>query len=472
MNKIEKQKCIKSFWFKYIWSWDCMLFVLIALMIITIVFYDIESQSLFSRGLKHGLGLETKKEILYFLGLASSGVIVLMSTLALRSRAESQDKIAKAQKETAEAQKETAVATLEANQQDIFESGITNLGHESESVRLGGIYTLYELAARESGRTQNIVEILCAHLRAKTQEPEYQKDFEGQPSNEIASLLLLLTGEKSKALKAKAEYRLDFAGAYLKGVYLSGAQLQRADLSGAELQGANLSVAELQGALFIGAGLQKIRLSRALLQGARFGRAELQGADLEEAQLQRAGLSGVELQGANLTIAELQGADLSYAQLQGANLSGAQLQGANLSEAQLHGANLSEAQLQESDLSHAQLQGAYAGVLDWGDDLLPIGNDVVLEDVIIDRTGKQTELSTAVFSGGLSTEYITQMIKLHKQAIHNSDDFLEQMGKHAIVDPYHTLPEDTITGILSQKMADKIIADYRKAMKDVPAWRL
>ncbi|MGI9250320.1 MAG: pentapeptide repeat-containing protein [Pseudohongiellaceae bacterium] len=471
----------KWFWIKSKSSWrrfvGCILILLIILMLAIVFWYGgTDPKSQFSELMSNGLGLKNKNEILSFLVPISGGLIVLMSTLALISRAESQDKIAEAQNktavaqnETATAQKETAAATLEANRQAIFESGITNLGNPSESVRLGGIYTLYELAVKEPFRAQNIIEILCAHLRAKTQEPKYQKFFTNrQPSNEIASLLLLLTGEKSEPLKkALEECRLDFSGAFLKKAnlkkarlhraYLPYVQLQGADLSEAQLQETDLSHAQLQEAVLSEAQLQKAHLWEAQLQGARLWetqlqkaglwgaqlqkaslwRAQLQGADLSEAQLQEADLSEAQLQNANLSIAELHDADLSSAQLQRAGLSKARLLRANLSKAQLQGANLSEAQLQGANLSGAKLHGAYAHTLDGDAPSL-----LIVENNIKDRTGEDTDLSTAVFSEGTPEENKAAASK----ALENAD-----------------------RGILEQEMADQIIADYHKAMKDVPA---
>jgi hypothetical protein len=53
----------------------------------------------------------------------------------------------------------------------------------------GAIYTLHELALEEEKYRQQIVQILCSHIRSKTNEQEYKKNHEERPSNEIQTTL-------------------------------------------------------------------------------------------------------------------------------------------------------------------------------------------------------------------------------------------------------------------------------------------
>ena len=265
-------------------------------------------------------------------------------------------------------------------------------------------------------------------------------------------------------------------GAQLQGAHLGGAQLQEAHLGGAQLQGADLREARLRGAHLGGAQLQEAHLGGAQLQGAdlrearlrgaHLGGAQLQEAHLGGAQLQEAHLSGAQLQGAYLREAHLQGADLRGAHLQGVDLREAHLQGADLREARLQGAHLGGAQLQEAHLSGAQLQGArtqFSGY--W--------RAHPFEELINGCIGQDTEIKSAVFSGGLSDEKITEIEKtLAKLAQdgwldHDAAWYLcEDLRQMHTGEADHNPPGGAITGILTKEMAEQIIADYHQSQGD------
>ena len=239
-------------------------------------------------------------EIIYLLGSAIGGVLVAIGLVFLNKRAKAMDK--------------SAEASLQENQQTLFSTAIGHLGDKTESVRLGGIYALYELATDDTTKEkyrETVHEILCGHIRSKTNEEEYIKQYvdigtKSKPSTEIQSLLNILT-QKPKCLSFQG-LSVDFSGAQLQSADLYGAQLQSAFLLSAQLQSAHLNKAQLQSAILIG--------------------AQLQGAYLHDAQLQSAILISAQLQSAILISAQLQSAYLDGAQLHGAKLEGIQLAGA------------------------------------------------------------------------------------------------------------------------------------------------
>ena len=233
---------------------------------------------------------------------------------------------------------------------------LPHLGHKSESVILGGIHSLLDLAKKNSEYRPKIFNILCAHIKTTTATEEYQKKHEKQPSTTIQTLLTLLFISEKYNLFLK--YSADLSGAYLAGSHLSRARLQGSNLAGAQLQRAKLFETKLQGAILTGAQLKRASLLETKLQGAMLRGAQLKRASLFETKLQGAFLSEAKLQGAFLTRAKLQGAYLRETQLQGAFLMEAQLQGAFLMKAQLQGAKLFETKLQGANLEEAQLQGA------------------------------------------------------------------------------------------------------------------
>ena len=242
-------------------------------------------------------------------------------------------------------------ALFQANRDKVFTDAINHLGKDnSASVRLGGIYGLYNLIGLEPERLPNITNILCAHLRETTQHPEYRKQYKNKPSNEIQSLLDVLGKINTKLQNSDlASPPLD-----LSDSYLCGADLKEINLSGARLDRARLECADLSGA-----NLNKASLEKAKLREAKLRQSDLQSVDFSGASLQGANLSGASLQGANLGDANLKGASLESANLQGVNLGKASLQGANLEDANLKGASLESANLQGVNLGKASLQGAY-----------------------------------------------------------------------------------------------------------------
>ena len=388
-------------------------------------------------------------------------------------------------------------AMEEGNRQTVFRDAVTHLGSESVVTRVAGVYTLHSLARREESMRPVIGETLLAHIRVGTQESKYQEKNKSRPSYDIKLLLDFLFRSKERFLFETQ--RVDLRQAYLRGANLMKAQLQEADLreaqlqgarlneaqlqkahlSRAQLQGAHLSGAQLQEAYLIEAQLQGAHLSGVQLQGGNLSAAQLQGADLNEAQLQGAGLSQAQLQGADLSKAQLQEAHLSQAQLQGAYLKGAQLQGAHLRGAQLQRAILSEVQLQGATLSEAQLQGAHLG---WsqlqgarlkgaqlqGADLRgaqlqgafsiePFRSEVVpFEKWIRSRIEKDSDLSGAVFSGGLTQKEVDN--------VGGTNRLRRRLQPHVGEDVSDELPENSgaITGKYTQKDAKKWIAEYRK----------
>jgi hypothetical protein len=54
---------------------------------------------------------------------------------------------------------------------------------------------LHELALEEEKYRQQIAQILCSHIRSKTNEVAYQETHKESPSNEIQTTLNLLFNE-------------------------------------------------------------------------------------------------------------------------------------------------------------------------------------------------------------------------------------------------------------------------------------
>ena len=203
---------------------------------------------------------EPKYEALKFLGIGMGGVLVALQALMAYKRA-------KAFEDTAKAQADAVLKTEEGQRQDRLKNAIEHLGHESDSVRLGGAYELLHLAEDTQELCQTVLDILCAHIRWTTGESEYREVHKIKPSEEIQSLLTLLFFLPHGAFNG---CHINLQGSWLNGADLSRSHLQEADLTDASLQGALLSNAYLQGAWLFKARMQGAHLVRSLLNGSVF----------------------------------------------------------------------------------------------------------------------------------------------------------------------------------------------------------
>ncbi|VVH60609.1 hypothetical protein BAZOLSSOX_2377 [uncultured Gammaproteobacteria bacterium] len=205
-----------------------------------------------------------------------------------------------------------------------FNSAISLLGSSETSARTGAIYALYELAIEEEKYRSQIAQILCSHIRSKTNETEYKDTHSERPSNEIQTTIDLLFKEKGLYGQEFARV-VEFPKANLSHAYLMGA-----DFTNAWCQGVNFKYAQCQRTFFIGAQCQDASFFMAQCQGANFLLAQCQDASFWMARCQEANFRDAQLQGADFrNTAQLQGADFRNAQCQEADFKGAECQGAD-----------------------------------------------------------------------------------------------------------------------------------------------
>lgn len=138
------------------------------------------------------LGVEKKFKALEFLGIAMGGVVLAIQAAASHRRS-------KAMESAAEAQTAAVLTTERGQRQERLRNGIEHLGHDSESVRLGGAYELFHLAKDHKDLQPAIVDILSAHVRHTTSREKYREDNARKPSVEIQSLLKLLSGQSDES---------------------------------------------------------------------------------------------------------------------------------------------------------------------------------------------------------------------------------------------------------------------------------
>ena len=368
---------------------------------------------------------EPKYEALKFLGIGMGGILVALQALMSYKRA-------KAMEDTAQAQADAVLKTEQGQRQDRLKNAIEHLGHESDSVRLGGAYELFHLAQDTEDLCQTVLDILCAHIRQTTDESEYRETHKSKPSEEIQSLLTLLFVQEHEVFKG---CHINLQGSWLNGVNLAEARLKKAVLTETHLQGANLARADLQMANLIEARLQGATLDGAQLQEALLREAQLQGAFLFWAQLQETLLRGAQLQGATLNTTNLQGATLDGTQLQGAFLIKARLQGADLARADLRGA---QSQITVSPKFSQRMR---------------------------ELIGQESDLSGAIFEGGLSRKDLDSFVEGFPEK--KAKELREKLESHIDKPTSHQPPKNAILGAYTEEDAEKWIAEYEGAMPEV-----
>ena len=405
-------------------------------------------------------GLSKKNlETLKFVGIGMGGLLVALQALmsykrakALEDTAKTQADAAKAQARATEEQAKANKLTEQGQRQDRLKNAIEHLGHESDSVRLGGAYELFHLAKDtleedpKEKLSQTVLDILCAHIRRITGEDGYREKHELKPSEEVQSLLTLLFVQEYEVFRG---CHINLQGSWLNGADLKEARLWKARLTQVYLQRANLERAHLQRANLVDAHLEAAFLHKAQLQDTVLLFAHLQGARLDDIHLQGATLNGAKLQRAVLSRAKLQGARLNDTYLQGATLNGAKLQGAMLNMV-VH--------LQGATLNGALLQG--------------IGNmdedSMSFEEQIRWYIDKTSDLSGIVFAGGLSQEDVDFLVE-------GLPDYLaiplrRRLRPHIGEPESHELPQNSGAerGAYTKEEAEKWIAEYKKAMSEIP----
>ena len=382
-------------------------------------------------------GATEKSEALKFLGIGMGGILLALQALASHTRAKAMEEAANAQAKATEQQAMANQNAERGQRQERLKNAIEHLGHQSDSVRLGGAYELFHLAQDTEDLRQTVLDILCAHVRRTTRENEYRKKHKSKPSEEVQSLLILLFVQKHEVFKG---LHINLRGSWLNGADLNRARLENAVLNNTYLQGAELLWARMQGADISDAHLQRARLEEAYLQGACLMMARMQGACLRLSHLQKARLWETHLQGAYLLGAKLQGAFLWETHLQGAYLTGASFQGAHLEKIRLQGV-----------ISKKELQPPFAMQ-------------------IRSRVGQDSDLREIIFAGGLSQEELESLVGglSDEEAKGLREKLIPHVGKRAS----HRLPKNSgaITGAYSAEEAEKWIAEYEEDMSDV--WKL
>jgi hypothetical protein len=214
---------------------------------------------------------------------------------------------------------------------------------DSPAVRLGGIYSLQQLAGdtRRPSDQAAVVEVLSAFVRMnfkiELDEPDEQRDDydplnakRGVPGTDVLAAISVLAH-----LPDRGMMRADFTGVDLSAADLTGVRLGDGDLSNTNLKKAWLAYSDLDGAKFLGTNLRETCLMN----------TKFRGADLRKAIFRKVYAPDVDF-----SEADLREANVTWAMMPNATVVGADLRAANLYEAVLTGADLQRSKFQDANL--------------------------------------------------------------------------------------------------------------------------
>lgn len=446
--------------------------LLLLLILIAVVFQSLNILQV--KFLDDLAGVTKENDLLKYLGFGIGGLVLILQALiaderaaAIRITAEAQASAAIQQAKATEQQANANRLAEQGLRQERFKNAIEHLGHQSDSVRSGGAYELFNLARDTQDQDaqqlrQTVLDILCAHIRWTTGNKEYQKIHEWKPSEEIQSLLTLLFVQEHAVFNG---LQINLQDSWLNGADLHSARMEDAVMRRANLRAAHLDEADLRNAMLWQAHLQGADFTDADLRGAWLLEGKLHGARLGYANLGEANLEDAHLQGASFFRSNLQGARLMDAHMQGAILDNARLLGASLKGALLQGANLLEAQLQDTIINEARFQGA--GVQEFV-------HSTTFAQRLKMRIGQESDLSRTIFAGGLDP---SDMHWINRDATNYSVNvglaFARGPDAHFNQPPEYGLPENrhAVTGVYTEEQAEQWIAEYEEAMSGVPGDR-
>ena len=246
------------------------------------------------------LGASSKHDALKFGGLALGGVLLVVQAIVADDRS-------RAMVKQAEAMAIANTNTEIGQRQERLRSAIEHLGHDTETIRLGAVYELYNIAngTDDIQIRREILDIFCSHIRITTTGENYQRAQSNEPSEEVQSILNVLLGARGAVFSG---LQIDLSNSFLSGADLFGLRLVNARLNNTNLSNAMLERALLQGANLIHADLSEARMDSANLQGSMLVNAKFCRAVLTSAKMQGAFIEGTNISSADLKDARLEGA--------------------------------------------------------------------------------------------------------------------------------------------------------------------
>ena len=257
----------------------------------------------------------------------------------------------------------TLRATNEKQVSERFSKAVEQLGNKNIHIRLGGIYSLEQIAKdSEEIYYRQVIETLTSYLRERAPYVPLLTETRGisETTNEtdgvdeIAKLLrnvpdlrtdiqavISVLGRRRFSYGNGEEFRMDFRAVDLTQLeFPAGSNFNGSDFTGSNLKRSILS----------GVSFASVQFNHAVLEGVTAIETAFDHSSMGSAKL-----SYARLRGSSFKCVKLNGADLTKARAEKTDFSEADMSNAKLVKALLTGANLRDAIFTETDLSFADL---------------------------------------------------------------------------------------------------------------------
>jgi uncharacterized protein YjbI with pentapeptide repeats len=282
---------------------------------------------------------------------------------------------------------------LNANLDQRFALAVETLGNDGESARTGAIYSLYHLAMEHEKYRQTVMDILCSHIRSKTNEKEYKDSFKEEPSNEIQTTINLVFKENGL-------------------FYKHHIKLERPNLSKSFLKGANFNNSKLYDTIFTYSNLQNANFTDAFCPFGNFIATKCHGANFLRAKLYKASFLDSKALGTKFHYTQACGIDMMNANFTGSELEFSNLFRADLNNTIFDGVRLAYSFIYSLFFTNLSLLGAFTDL------------NTCFEDVI----GRNTNINYEIFFRYYESDKKYSQIDYYNNAIIEVESLL--------IDPY------------------------------------
>lgn len=367
-----------------------------------------------------------------------------------------------------------------SNTSNRFKDGIQLLGSDNDSVVIGGIYLLDELARYDTVcYAKQVFEVLCAYLRTDTNE-KWNRDIEISPRKMEKYLF-----------PHKYQIVIDILFRDTKNFYKSNIKeykiiLNNCCLVNANLRKANLENVIIKNALLINSNFEEANLSGAILSNVRaessvFCYANLRKTSIYDLCAVCINFYGANLEGAFLTEINTNGGNMCFVHMEGVQLSNAKMQGVSFFNAYFEGALLSNVDFSLSEFHKARMEGvgfnkvsfksaviSYLNICGGGEYDIRINRKIHDSDMEMfkNRIGKSSVLKSegerSVYFGKIELKEFSSITRslsddniIRNKFNRNSRDSILNLENHL------STINDLRTGVLSEGAA-KIILDRIK----------
>ena len=343
---------------------------------------------------------------------------------------------------------------------DRFIAAVGLLGNAEASARTGAIYSLYQLFIDKDGKKyrRQIAQILCSHIRTKTQEKKYQKKHKDRPSNEIQTAINLLfrniDGDEGIYCMSEIVKQEKIPPSDLQYAFLCGANFGKARCEKSNFQHTYCAGAYFEKAYCVGANFRD-----AHCEGANFQNTHCEGVQFEGAHCEGGAFGRSHCEGANFHFAYCMSASFWRAHCEGACFVSSHCENSNFSRAHCEGACFAYAHCQDASFEDADFRGSSAPKY--------IPADSFGMGGIKGRIGKETELENMIFAGELNEKAIQVMDEARPYIIEFAYNYLQKIiEKNKGVPHDYTVPQGMITGVLEDSPElQKIIQKLEKIEK-------